>query len=282
MRLLVFGKTGQVARELARLPGGEMTFLGRAEAELTDPDACIDAIAAARPQAVINAAAFTDVDAAEDRRDTAFAVNATAPGAMARACAGRDIPFLQISTDYVFDGAGSLPFAPDAAAAPLNAYGASKLAGERLVREAGGRHLILRTSWVFSAHGRNFVTAMLALGRTRARLQVVADQIGGPTAAADIAGTLVRLSRAMLDGARGGTYHYAGRPATSWAGFARAIFAASGQPVQVCDIAASDWPARAPRPLNSRLDCATLTADFAITPPRWEPALKQVVAEVMK
>ncbi len=176
--VLVFGQTGQLARALARLPGTRT--VARAEADLTDPAACAALIATTRPRAVINAAAYTAVDRAEAEEALAERINAEAPGAMARACAQVGIPFVQVSTDYVFGGAGTAPWAVDAPTAPLGAYGRTKLAGEAAVRASGGVHAILRTSWVFSAHGANFLRSMLRLGAERAELSVVADQIGGP------------------------------------------------------------------------------------------------------
>ena len=186
MRLLVFGHTGQVASELRRL-APDATFLGRSEADLTDPAACAARIADGAWDAVINAAAYTAVDKAEEDEATATRVNADAPAAMAQACAKVDIPFVHISTDYVFDGSGTAPWSPDDTPAPLGAYGRTKLAGERGITDAAGRHAILRTSWVFSAHGGNFVKTMLRLGTDRDALSIVADQVGGPTPADAIA-----------------------------------------------------------------------------------------------
>ena len=177
--LLVFGRTGQVATELARL-APDARFLGRDEADLSDPAACAAAILAARPQAVINAAAYTAVDRAESEAGLAGLVNAEAPAAMARAAAELGVPFLGISTDYVFDGAGDRPWREDDATGPLGVYGASKLAGEQGISAAGGQWAVLRTSWVFSAHGANFVRTMMRLGAERDELRVVADQHGGP------------------------------------------------------------------------------------------------------
>lgn len=281
MKLLVFGKTGQVARELARI-APEATFLGRDQADLMNPAACAAAITASNPDAVINAAAFTAVDRAETEEAAATLVNGAAPTAMARAAAARGLPFLHISTDYVFDGQGSRPFPPAHPTAPLNAYGRSKLAGERGIRAAGGIHLILRTSWVFSAHGANFVKTMLRLGRGRAALNVVADQIGGPTPAAAIAQALITAARALRDGAQGGTQHFSGTPDTSWAGFARQIMAEAGLSCRINDIQTSDYPSPAPRPLNSRLDCASLLADFGIDRPDWTKPLAVVVREILQ
>ncbi|MFN3525782.1 MAG: SDR family oxidoreductase, partial [Paracoccus sp. (in: a-proteobacteria)] len=182
--LLVFGRSGQVARELARL-APDARFLGREQADLTDPDACAAAIIGAN--AVLNAAAYTAVDRAEAEPALAHRINAEAPAAMSRACAAQGIPFLHISTDYVFDGSGTSARAEDAATGPLGVYGASKLAGEAGVAAAGGQWAVMRTSWVFSAHGSNFVKTMLRLGAERPALSVVSDQTGGPTPAASIA-----------------------------------------------------------------------------------------------
>ena len=222
---------------------------------------------------MINAAAYTAVDRAEQEEALATRINAAAPAAMAQACAARGIPFLHVSTDYVFDGSGDRPWREDDPVGPLNAYGRSKLAGEAAVRAAGGRHVILRTSWVFSAEGANFLTTMLRLSETRDSLSVVADQLGGPTPAAEIAATLLRMAAALCAGQGGGTYHYAGAPAISWAGFARAILARAGRDVTVTDIPSSAYPTPARRPLNSRLDCAKLRADFGITPADWRAGL---------
>jgi dTDP-4-dehydrorhamnose reductase len=282
MRLLVFGQTGQVARELVRRagPGVVITALGRDVADLSDPSACALAIDRAKVDAVINAAAWTAVDRAEADEPAATVINGDAPGAMARAAAARKLPFLHISTDYVFDGAGDQPFAPDHPTAPLNAYGRSKLAGEIAVRAAKGPHLILRTSWVVSAHGANFVKTMLRLGREREVLRVVADQTGGPTPAAAIADALIAAARAMCDGSAGGTHHFAGSPDTSWAGFARAIMAGASLPCRIEDIATADYPTPARRPLNSRLDCQSFEAAFGLPRPDWRAGLDEILKEV--
>ena len=282
MKLLVFGQSGQVARELARrAPAGvSLQILGRAAADLTDPNACAAAISKADIDAVINAAAWTAVDKAETEAAAATVVNGDAPAAMARAASARGLPFLHISTDYVFDGAGDQPFTVDHPTAPLGAYGRSKLAGEVGVRAAGGQHLILRTSWVVSAHGQNFVKTMRRLGAERASLNVVADQIGGPTPAADIADCLFTLARRLCDGASGGTYHFAGSPDTSWADFARAIMARSALGCAVSDIPTSAYPTPARRPLNSRLDCTALLRDFGMARPDWRVGLNEIITEL--
>lgn len=278
--ILVFGQTGQVARELARQKSTPLTCLSRAQADLTDPDACAAAIRDHRPAAVINAAAFTAVDQAEAVEPLAHTVNALAPGAMARACAALHIPILHVSTDYVFDGTGTLPRRETDPTGPLNAYGRTKLAGEKAVRAAGGQHAILRTSWVFSAHGSNFVKTMLRLAETRGTLDIVDDQIGGPTPADAIAQTLLRLVPVLHAGHPGGTWHYAGAPNVSWAGFARETFAQAGRDVDVRPIATDDWPTPAVRPRNSRLDCQRLETDFGVLQPDWRAGIARVLKEI--
>ena len=280
MRLLVFGQSGQVAQELARrLPQGvRAQFLSRDQADLSDPAACAAAIGGC--DAVINAAAYTAVDKAEADEAAALVVNATAPTAIAARCAALDIPFLHLSTDYVFDGAGTLPFATNHPTGPRNAYGRTKLAGEQGIRAASGRHVILRTSWVVSAHGNNFVKTMLRLGATRDSLTVVADQIGGPTPAADIADVLLVAAKAMIDGAHGGTHHFAGASDVSWAGFARTIMAQAGMACQITDISTSAYPTPAARPLNSRLDCSAFEAEFGVKRPNWRLGLAAILQEL--
>ncbi|MBV1868737.1 MAG: dTDP-4-dehydrorhamnose reductase [Marinosulfonomonas sp.] len=278
MSVLVFGRTGQVATELQR--HGDVEALGRDQADLCKPAECVDAILAKRPSVVINAAAYTAVDRAEQEEDIAQIVNGEAPGEMARAAAELGIPFLHISTDYVFDGTGENLWSPTDQVNPLGAYGRTKLAGEIAVQKAGGTAAILRTSWVFSAHGANFVKTMLRLGSERDALNVVADQIGGPTPAADIAKALLVMAKAMQGGAKGGVYHFAGQPDTSWAGFAREIFSQAGTNVAVHGIPAADYPTPAVRPMNSRLDCSSLLVDFGIERPDWRAGLADVLAEL--
>jgi len=279
MTLLVFGKTGQVARELQALAA--VTALGRDAADLTDPDACAAAIREAKPAAVINAAAYTAVDQAEAEEDVATVINGDAPGAMARACADLGIPLVHISTDYVFDGSGDAPWPVDAPTGPLGAYGRSKLKGEDAVRAAGGPHAILRTSWVVSAHGKNFVKTMLRLGAERDKLTIVADQIGGPTAAGDIAAACLGIAAQLCDDrAKSGTYHFSGAPDVSWADFAREIFAQTGLTCSVENIPTSDFPTPARRPANSRLDCSTTEAVFGIARPDWRDSLARILSDL--
>lgn len=280
MSLLVFGATGQVAREIARrAPHAHM--LSRAEADLSDPQACANVITNLKPSAVINAAAWTAVDRAEDEEPAAQVINADAPAAMARAAADLGVPFVHISTDYVFDGAGTAPRTPEDPTAPANAYGRTKLAGEEAVRAAGGPHAILRTSWVFSAHGANFLKTMLRLSETRDALSVVDDQIGGPTPAGAIADACLRIADHLAtDPSLSGTYHFSGAPDVSWKDFAEAIFAAAGRPVTVTGIPTADYPTPAQRPLNSRMDCTTTRTAFGIDRPDWRAALPEILTEL--
>lgn len=281
MKILIFGKNGQVARSLADRVDPEMApvFLDRAAADLEQPGACAAQIAEHAPDMVINAAAYTDVDGAEAEPARAHQVNALAPAEMARACADLGAPFIHISTDYVFDGAAQKPYVPDAPVAPINVYGQTKLRGEEELRAIDGRIVILRTSWVFSPHGRNFVTTMLRLSEARDRLNIVDDQIGGPTPAAAIADAVLRIGAGMVADTekRGGLYHFAGAPVVSRADFAREIFAQAGRDVTIEPISTADFPTPARRPLYSALDCASLEVDFAITQPDWRAALGQFI-----
>jgi dTDP-4-dehydrorhamnose reductase len=279
--ILVFGQSGQVAKELASHPG--VIALSRAEADLMDPDACATIIATTRATAVINAAAYTAVDKAETDQAIAQIVNGDAPAAMARAAAARGLPFVHISTDYVFDGSGDTAWSPKDATGPLGIYGATKLAGEEGVRAAGGAFAILRTAWVFSAHGNNFVKTMLRLGAEREMLSIVSDQIGGPTPARDIAAACIDIADALRsDPGKSGTYHFSGAPDVSWADFARAIFDLAGLSVEVTDIPTSAYPTPARRPGNSRLDCSETEAAFGIARPDWQAGLSAVLKDLNK
>lgn len=281
MQVLVFGETGQVARELARFEG--VTCLGREMADLTDPAACAACIAEAQADAVINAAAYTAVDKAENEPETAHLVNGAAPTAMAAACAARALPFVHISTDYVFDGSGTRPWRETDPTGPLGVYGASKLAGEQGIAEAGGAYAVLRTSWVVSAHGHNFVKTMLRLGAERDRLTIVADQMGGPTPARAIAETCLEIARHIAaDPSKSGITHYSGAPDVSWADFAREIFAQSKTDCAVEDIPTTAYPTPATRPLNSRLDCTRLTKVFGLSRPDWRSGLADILADRQK
>lgn len=279
MTLLLFGRSGQLACEIRALATVEA--LGRDAVDLSDPAACATAILERKPSAVINAAAYTAVDRAEEEEELATLINGAAPSAMAKACVELGIPFVNVSTDYVFDGSGDKPIGPDRAPLPVSAYGRSKLAGERGVAEAGGACVTLRTSWVFSSHGQNFVKTMLRLGAERDALDIVADQIGGPTPARSLAKACIAIAEDLQSNSeKAGTYHYAGLPDTSWADFAREIFAQAYLDCRVSDIATADYPTAARRPLNSRLDCAATEAAFGISRPDWKRELGAVIEEL--
>lgn len=277
--ILVFGKTGQVATELQRL--GDVVALGRDQADLSDPAACSDAIRTYAPRGVINAAAYTAVDKAEEEEALATIINGDAPTAMAQACAELDIPLIHISTDYVFEGTADAPWHPNDPTAPQNAYGRSKLAGEIGIRNSGAVHGILRTSWVVSAHGANFVKTMLRLSQTRDTLNIVADQIGGPTPARDIAAACLQMAEQLIaDPSKYGTYHYSGAPDVSWADFTRAIFERAGRDVAVTPIPTTDYPTPAKRPLNSQMDCSAAQQVFGIARPDWRDGLNMILQEL--
>ena len=287
LKVLQFGATGQMAREvIARAPrhGLAVTALSRQDADLSDPTAIERIVEAAEADLVINAAAYTAVDKAQTERDAAFEVNAVAPAAMARACARRGLPQVHVSTDYVCIGGGSRPWREDDATAPLNVYGDSKLAGEQAIAQTGARAAILRTSWVFSAHGANFVKTMLRLA-DRDELKVVDDQIGRPTFAGDLAEAALTVGQRLArdENAAAGVFHFAGAGAVSWCEFATAIFAAKGPPVpRVVPIPTRDYPTPAARPANSVLDCARIESAFGIVPRSWRDGLNETLAELAR
>ena len=284
MRVLVIGRTGQVSTELlARLPaaGHEAVGLEPPGFDMTDPAHVAAAFARVRPEAVVNAAAYTAVDRAEDDRGLAFAVNATGPRLLGEAAARAGIPVVHYSTDYVFDGAKEAPYTEADPPAPVGAYGASKLAGELMLHLAQPRAVTLRTAWVCSAHGNNFVKTMLRFGRERPELRVVADQHGAPTFADDLADAAVallpRLAAARAGDPCFGVFHLTGQPYTTWHGFAEAIFAgaaARGQAApKLTAIATADYPTRAQRPANSRLDCTRAARILGIEAADWRRGL---------
>lgn len=279
MLVLVFGKSGQVATELACFDG--VTCLDRSQADLTDAEACARQIADTDADVIINAAAYTAVDKAEEEEALATQINGTTVAAMAKAAAARGLPFLHISTDYVFDGAGTAPWTPRDATGPIGAYGRSKLVGEKGVTAAGGAYGVLRTSWVYSTHGNNFVKTMLRLGAERDALSIVNDQIGGPTAAHDIAAALMTMAKQFHAGqGESGIYHFSGAPDCSWQDFAQEIFDQADLKVAVAGIATKDYPTPARRPLNSRMDCSNLELIFGIKRADWRTSLKDVLREL--
>ena len=277
--ILVFGKTGQVASELQSHK--DVIAIGRDQADLSNPSSCAEAIRQHKPRAVINAAAYTAVDKAESEENLATMINSAAPGAMASACADLDIPLVHISTDYVFDGTGTKPWSVIDIPNPKNAYGRSKLKGEQAIKASGCVHAILRTSWVVSAHGNNFVKTMRRLSETRDRITVVDDQIGGPTCARDIAQTCISIAEQLIqDPTKSGIYHYSGQPDVSWCQFANAIFEQMDCKTIASPIPTTEYPTPALRPLNSRLDCGATEDTFGIARPFWEHGLEEILRDL--
>ena len=288
MKLLVLGAGGQVGRELCRRewPAGDrLAAFDRADVDITREESIAAAMRRERPDLVINAAAYTAVDRAESEPDAAWAVNAAGPGHLAAGCKTAGIPLMHISTDYVFDGSKTGPYQEEDPVNPLGVYGRSKEAGDRAIRDALAEHVILRTAWVYSAHGHNFVKTMLRLAGERPVLRVVADQTGSPTSAADIAEAIASVVRRIAAGQRRwGTYHFTGAGAVTWHGFAEAIFALAapwrGPPPRVEPITTADYPTPARRPANSLLDCRSIGEAFGIVPRPWRDALAEVVREL--
>ena len=282
MNVLVFGHTGQGARELARFATDltfSFNFMGRKDADLLYPHQCEEIILSKKPDAVINAAAWTSVDEAETFEKEASIINGESPGAMAHACKKLSIPFLHISSDYVFDGSGETPWLPNDLVSPLSAYGRSKLLGEKLIIESGAYSMIMRTSWVFSSHGSNFVKTMLRLGKENENINVVSDQIGGPTSAISIAKSILVLIDRLLKGKAGGIIHFSGAPDVSWAEFAKSIMNNADLQCQITSIKTQDHPTAAPRPLNSRMSDPELNS-HGIYRPDWVKDLKVVLNEL--
>jgi dTDP-4-dehydrorhamnose reductase len=286
--ILVFGRSGQVAQELALLAastGRAMTFAGRETLDLADHGAIEGLVAKLTPSAVINAAAYTAVDRAESESEAAYALNRDAPAAMAKACAARDLPFVHFSTDYVFDGALDRPYVETDATGPTGVYGASKLAGEQAVDAAGGAAATLRTSWVYSRHGANFVKTMLRLAADRDELGVVADQLGRPTWARDCAqASVLTVDALAATPALSGVYHLSGADDATWADLASAVFDYSaergGPTARVRPIATSDYPTPAKRPANSRLDCGKIEAALNWRCRPWRESLAACMTEM--
>ena len=286
MRLLVTGAEGQVGRALLGLPiDGSVVGLGRAELDITDTGAIERAVSRIAPTAVINAAAYTAVDAAESDEPTAFAVNATAPGLLAAAAAKAGCSFIHISTDYVFDGRQARPYREDDATNPLNAYGRTKLGGESAVLAAHPAACVVRTSWVYSAAGKNFVTTMSTLARTRDRVDVVTDQKGAPTFASDFAAALLGLAKRLEEGASPRLLHVAGGGQASWFEVAETVFqelSARGMRTPSLHPVRSDqWPSVVQRPKNSVLDCRLATETYGLTMPDWRNGLQRCLREML-
>jgi len=291
MKLLVTGAGGQLATELVRQAGvHQIIALARTELNIADVAAVFKAVENIAPDAVVNAAAYTAVDRAESEAKIAFATNRDGPAHLATACAAQGIPLVHVSTDYVFDGTKAGAYTEQDSVAPLGVYGLSKAEGEAAVRIALPEHIILRASWIFSAHGNNFVKTMLRLAGERDELRVVADQQGCPTAAGDLAAAILAMLPVAVAhrgrGERWGTYHFCQPEATTWHGFAEAIIdlaRAAGSRVRVrsiVPITTADYPTPARRPANSVLDCAKLTSVFGIQPRPWRVSLHEVIQEL--
>lgn len=288
VRLLVFGKDGQLGESIVRraTPNYDVLALGRRDVDLGDAAAIDRAIKEFRPDFVLNAAAYTAVDAAEDEPDLAFAVNESAPRQMATSlddCGGTLIHF---STDYVFDGEANRPYKEDAPTAPLGVYGQSKLAGEEAIRSATDRFFVLRTSWVYAPRGKNFLKTMMALGRARESLSVVSDQLGSPTYAEDLAEGALKLLETHRQSesptSQFGVYHMTGQGVASWYQFAVKIFEIAGIEVEVTPITTNEYPTRAPRPRYSALDNAKLQRVFDIRLPSWEASTRHCIDRLTK
>ena len=280
-KILVFGANGQVGREIMRRAGDAAAGFDRASVDISDAVAVKQAVLTHPPSAIVNVAGYTAVDQAETDIDAALRANRDGAAVLAEAAASANVPVVQISTDYVFDGAQRTPYREDDPVAPISAYGQSKEAGERRVRSACPRHLILRTSWVFSPYGTNFVRTMLRLGAERSELGVVDDQTGCPTAAADLAGAILAvLAKAAEPGfAAWGTYHYRGADILTWHGFAKLIFeqaARYGQPVpRLVPIETAAFPSRATRPAYSVLSTEKIAWTFGIRPRPLRDSLRE-------
>ncbi|MEQ7756258.1 dTDP-4-dehydrorhamnose reductase [Xanthomonas sp. WHRI 8370] len=297
MITLVFGANGQVGTELLRALAADGAVQATTRSgQLPDGSACetadfdapealpalLDRIG---PSRVVNAAAYTAVDRAEQDRDSAMRANALSPGVIAAWCAARNVPLVHYSTDYVFDGQGSAPYLEDAQTSPLGVYGETKLAGEDAIRASGAQHLILRTAWVYASHGANFLRTMLRVGAERDELRVVADQIGTPTPAALIADVTAQLLRQRTPDTSG-TWHLTAAGQTSWHGFAEAIFeeaVSAGllpRAPRVVPITTADYPTPAKRPAYSRLSIEKLQREFDVVLPEWQLGLQRVIAEI--
>ena len=291
MRIVVTGKNGQVVTSLVErgtAAGHEVIALGRPELDLADPESIHRAVATAKPDVIVSAAAYTAVDKAESEEDLAYAINARGAGAVAAVAARLNVPLIHLSTDYVFDGALDRPWTESDPTRPIGVYGLSKLAGEEAVLTAGGNCAILRTSWVYSPFGGNFVKTMLRVARDRDEVSVVADQIGNPTSALNIADGVLKVAENLVtnaDPALRGVFHMTAQGEASWADFAQRIFAESavqgGPSASVKAITTADYPTPAARPANSRLDCAKLAGTHGVTLPDWRAALPPIIARLL-
>lgn len=292
MRILVAGKQGQLAQALAEAAGAhsdiEVVAAGREAFDICDAASVARIFSSVDPALVINAAAYTAVDKAETEEAQAFVLNRDAPGLLAHEAARRDIPIIHVSTDYVYDGRKPEPYVENDPVGPVGVYGHSKLAGEAAVRDANPKHLILRTAWVFSPTGHNFVKTMLDLAATRDRLNVVDDQFGNPTYAPHLATAILKLAGQLgadPQQVSWGTYHLAGTGTTTWCGLAREVFQCSaaigGPAAEVSPISTEDYPTPAQRPANSQLDCGKIQSAFGIEMPNWQMGVEDCVTQLV-
>ncbi|EMG53549.1 dTDP-4-dehydrorhamnose reductase [Ochrobactrum sp. CDB2] len=292
MKIVITGREGQVVQSLLekalQYPGFQVIALGRPELDLTKPNAVRNVIEVMKPDLVVSAAAYTAVDMAEDEPELAFAVNAAGAEAVAEAAKTCGVPVIHLSTDYVFAGDSSEPYVENDITGPRSTYGSSKLEGERLVGLANPKHIILRTAWVYSPFGKNFVKTVLKLAETRDALSVVSDQWGNPTSALDIADAIIKLAQHLSvtpDFALYGVYHLVGTGETNWSNFARAVFTESGKrggpTASVADIDTIEHPTKAVRPANSRLSTTKFQEAFHWSPPEWQSSLRDVVERLV-
>jgi len=289
MRILVIGKDGQVGWDLCRslAPLGEIVATGRHQLDLSDAGAIRRVLAEVQPELIVNAAAYTAVDKAEDERDLAYAINAAAPAVLAEEAARLGAGLVHYSTDYVFDGTKRTPYSEEDSTAPLNVYGASKLAGEHAITASGAAYLIFRTSWVYSARGKNFFLTMLRLASQEKEVRIVQDQIGAPTWSRSIADATAEVLRRCFGGRNGtkkmfelrGIYNMMSQGSTSWFGFARAILAQFAPEVKVTPILSSEFKTAAQRPAYSVLSGEKLKTNFGVALPPWEEALREMMAQ---
>ena len=283
MRLVLIGKKGQVAREIQNLVSDSISLitLSRKELDLLDPDACVKYISKLEADVIINAAAYTNVDQAEREVDKANTINALSPSAIANYSASKEIPLIHLSTDYVFEGTGINSWKPEDPPNPISVYGRSKMKGERGVLASKGNHVILRTSWIFSSFGTNFLKKIVELSKSKREINVISDQIGGPTPACELAKACLDISQKIkLDPHKKGIYHFSGKPNISWAGFAKEIINQLGAEVIINDVSTNDFKNVARRPYNSRLDCSSLKKEFNIEQPKWKGSLSSALKQL--
>ena len=277
--IIVFGKNGQVGKELNHFK--ETLGFNKFEADFTKPNDCINLIDKYKPDAIINAAAYTSVDEAEYDKELAEIINGNTPGKIAKFCSNLKIPFVQISTDSVFDGSGKKKWKSSDKTNPINVYGRSKLKGENLILQSGATYVILRTSWIFSKNGNNFVKKILTLSEEKKSFKVVNDQFGGPTNAFDVAKACLEVTKQLIkDNDKQGIYHFSGKPDVSRFSLASKILKIAGKSTKIQPMLTENFITPAKRPLNSRLDCSLLKKTFNISRPLWHQSLKKVIMDI--